>query len=231
MASPTRWKRARWRCSNKGNRHEPDAICADDPSPRHALRGADHRPGRRASASGRRVSVPSPCCSATTRRTPMHPVAPESTGHEEPGGWFELTASGGAGRQPLPLSAADGTAGARPGLALQPGRRARAHRGHRPGRLRLEGRRLARPAVGRGGHLRTARRHLHAGGHLRRRRSERSTTSSELGVTALELMPVADFPGQRNWGYDGVLPFAPGRGLRHARTTSSAWSKPPTRAD
>ncbi|MCC7547281.1 MAG: malto-oligosyltrehalose trehalohydrolase [Burkholderiales bacterium] len=31
----------------------------------------------------------------------------------------------------------------------------------------------------------------------------------ELGVTALELMPVADFPGTRNWGYDGVLPFAP----------------------
>ena len=30
-----------------------------------------------------------------------------------------------------------------------------------------------------------------------------------LGVTALELMPVADFPGRRNWGYDGVLPFAP----------------------
>jgi malto-oligosyltrehalose trehalohydrolase len=31
----------------------------------------------------------------------------------------------------------------------------------------------------------------------------------DLGVTALELMPVADFPGCRNWGYDGVLPFAP----------------------
>ena len=31
----------------------------------------------------------------------------------------------------------------------------------------------------------------------------------ELGVTALELMPLADFPGGRNWGYDGVLPFAP----------------------
>lgn len=30
-----------------------------------------------------------------------------------------------------------------------------------------------------------------------------------LGVTALELMPVNDFPGRRNWGYDGVLPFAP----------------------
>jgi maltooligosyltrehalose trehalohydrolase len=32
-----------------------------------------------------------------------------------------------------------------------------------------------------------------------------------LGVTAMELMPVADFPGSRNWGYDGVLPFAPDR--------------------
>jgi 1,4-alpha-glucan branching enzyme/maltooligosyltrehalose trehalohydrolase len=32
---------------------------------------------------------------------------------------------------------------------------------------------------------------------------------AELGVTAIELMPVADFPGARNWGYDGVLPFAP----------------------
>jgi malto-oligosyltrehalose trehalohydrolase len=31
----------------------------------------------------------------------------------------------------------------------------------------------------------------------------------DLGVTAVELLPVADFPGQRNWGYDGVLPFAP----------------------
>lgn len=30
-----------------------------------------------------------------------------------------------------------------------------------------------------------------------------------LGVTAIELMPVSDFPGRRNWGYDGVLPFAP----------------------
>ena len=30
----------------------------------------------------------------------------------------------------------------------------------------------------------------------------------DLGVTALELMPVAQFPGARNWGYDGVFPFA-----------------------
>jgi len=31
---------------------------------------------------------------------------------------------------------------------------------------------------------------------------------SELGVTALELMPVAQCPGNRNWGYDGVYPYA-----------------------
>ncbi len=31
----------------------------------------------------------------------------------------------------------------------------------------------------------------------------------ELGITAIQLMPVADFSGQRNWGYDGVLLFAP----------------------
>jgi maltooligosyltrehalose trehalohydrolase len=31
----------------------------------------------------------------------------------------------------------------------------------------------------------------------------------ELGITAVELMPINDFPGRRNWGYDGVLPYAP----------------------
>jgi maltooligosyltrehalose trehalohydrolase len=54
----------------------------------------------------------------------------------------------------------------------------------------------------------------------------------DLGITALELMPVAEFPGSRNWGYDGVHLFAPHstyggpRGLRrlvdacHARGLS-----------
>ncbi|MBV5338364.1 MAG: malto-oligosyltrehalose trehalohydrolase [Deltaproteobacteria bacterium] len=31
----------------------------------------------------------------------------------------------------------------------------------------------------------------------------------ELGITAVELMPVAQFAGERNWGYDGTFPFAP----------------------
>jgi malto-oligosyltrehalose trehalohydrolase len=38
---------------------------------------------------------------------------------------------------------------------------------------------------------------------------ERLDHLATLGVTAIEIMPVADFPGARNWGYDGVLPFAP----------------------
>ena len=32
---------------------------------------------------------------------------------------------------------------------------------------------------------------------------------ADTGITAIELMPVADFAGRWNWGYDGVLPFAP----------------------
>jgi len=31
----------------------------------------------------------------------------------------------------------------------------------------------------------------------------------DLGITAIELMPLGEFPGTRNWGYDGTLPFAP----------------------
>ena len=36
----------------------------------------------------------------------------------------------------------------------------------------------------------------------------RLATLKDLGVTAIELMPVAQFPGERNWGYDGVYPYA-----------------------
>ncbi len=40
---------------------------------------------------------------------------------------------------------------------------------------------------------------------------ERLAYLKELGVTAIELMPVADFPGQRNWGYDPAALYAPSR--------------------
>ena len=39
---------------------------------------------------------------------------------------------------------------------------------------------------------------------------------ADLGVTAVEIMPVSSFPGNRNWGYDGVLPFAPAPAYGHA---------------
>ncbi|HVN03714.1 MAG TPA: malto-oligosyltrehalose trehalohydrolase [Bryobacteraceae bacterium] len=41
--------------------------------------------------------------------------------------------------------------------------------------------------------------------------AQRLPDLKELGITAIELMPVADFAGDRNWGYDGVSLFAPAR--------------------
>jgi maltooligosyltrehalose trehalohydrolase len=38
---------------------------------------------------------------------------------------------------------------------------------------------------------------------------ERLPMLTQLGVTAIEIMPVAEFPGSRNWGYDGVSLYAP----------------------
>ncbi|MEO1017879.1 MAG: glycogen debranching protein GlgX, partial [Pseudomonadota bacterium] len=35
------------------------------------------------------------------------------------------------------------------------------------------------------------------------------TSLAAMGITGIEIMPVADFKGARNWGYDGVLPYAP----------------------
>lgn len=41
--------------------------------------------------------------------------------------------------------------------------------------------------------------------------AERLEHLKELGITAVEIMPVAQFSGRRGWGYDGVLPYAPHR--------------------
>ncbi|MEM8572151.1 MAG: malto-oligosyltrehalose trehalohydrolase [Pseudomonadota bacterium] len=40
---------------------------------------------------------------------------------------------------------------------------------------------------------------------------EKLSHLADLGVTAIEVMPVAQFSGERGWGYDGVLPYAPHR--------------------
>lgn len=42
--------------------------------------------------------------------------------------------------------------------------------------------------------------------------AERLPDLAAIGVTAVQLMPLADFPGEFGWGYDGVLPFAPYHG-------------------
>jgi maltooligosyltrehalose trehalohydrolase len=44
---------------------------------------------------------------------------------------------------------------------------------------------------------------------------ERFEHLAKLGVRAIEVMPIADFPGDRNWGYDGVLLYAPARTYGH----------------
>ena len=175
------------------------------------LRGACPRSSATASAGSTPAACGSGCGRPAHERVALRwtagepaPMAPRDgrlarAGHARrraPGTRYRFVLDGRAAR-------------ARPGLALPAGRRARPERGDRPRGLRLAATRLARPAVARGGHLRAARRHLHARGHVPRAPSRSSTISSTLGITAIELMPVADFPGARNWGYDGVLPYAP----------------------
>ncbi|HEY3346205.1 MAG TPA: malto-oligosyltrehalose trehalohydrolase, partial [Nitrospirota bacterium] len=54
---------------------------------------------------------------------------------------------------------------------------------------------------------------IHVGAYTPRGRfislKERLDHLADLGVTALQIMPVNSFPGKRNWGYDGVLIYAP----------------------
>ena len=56
---------------------------------------------------------------------------------------------------------------------------------------------------------------LHVGTFTQRERSRASANASSTcatwAITAIELMPLADFPGRRNWGYDGASLFAPAR--------------------
>jgi len=55
--------------------------------------------------------------------------------------------------------------------------------------------------------LRAPRRHVHRRGTFDSAIDELDSLV-ELGVTAVEAMPIAQFSGTRNWGYDGVFPFA-----------------------
>ena len=107
---------------------------------------------------------------------------------------------------------------ARPGVALQSRRRPRARaRVVDPLAFDWPDGSLARPPVGRGGDLRAARRHVHAGRHVRRGRRAPRLPRASSGVTAIELMPVAEFPGRAQLGLRRRAAVRAGRALRHAR--------------
>ena len=93
---------------------------------------------------------------------------------------------------------------ARPVQPLAARRPARPVARARHRRVRLDRRRLAAARAARPRALRAARRHVHAPRARSRPRSRTCAGLRELGVTAIELMPVAEFPGRHGWGYDGV---------------------------
>jgi len=102
------------------------------------------------------------------------------------------------------------------GLIPDPGSRFQPHGVHGPSRVEDPGAFPWTDAGWRGGTLAdTILYELHIGTFTAagtfRAAIERLPYFRELGVTAVELMPVADFAGQRNWGYDGVARFAPAR--------------------
>jgi maltooligosyltrehalose trehalohydrolase len=127
-----------------------------------------------------------------------------------PGGWFELAVDDAAAGDRYLLELADGTQVADP-----------ASRGQAEGvagpSLVVDPRSYAwRHADWRGRPWAEAVIHeLHVGAFTEAgtytAATQRLGHLAELGVTAVELMPLADFPGLRNWGYDGVLPYAPAR--------------------
>lgn len=129
---------------------------------------------------------------------PLLPMA------RSPDGWFEATAPCAAGAR-YRYRLADGT------LVPDPAARAQADDVHGPS-IVVDPRAYAWRNPGWQGRpwRETVLYELHVGTHdgfagvakeLPRLR--------EFGITAVELMPINDFPGRRNWGYDGVLPYAP----------------------
>ena len=205
-----------------------------------AATSAPLRRERGARRSGRRVVTgPLPSFGAAPPRRRTHPLPPLGAGRAggppRPAGPRPAPADAaarwrlarGRRRRPRPgepyrFALESGQRGARPGLA-PPGRDV-----HGPSlvvdprRLRVAARRVARPALG----TRRCSTSCTSAPSARRAPSpatrQRLPHLAELGVTAVELMPIAEFPGSRNWGYDGVLPFAPDPVLRQPRRPQGA---------
>ncbi len=125
------------------------------------------------------------------------------------GGWYEATIPDAGAGHALQVSHRWRDRGSGSGVALPAAGCVRAERGHRSRSLRMAD--ATNGVDGRGrmrsfwsfmsAHSRPAARFV--------RRSSKLDHVVETGLTAIELMPIADFAGRRNWGYDGVLLYAP----------------------
>ena len=85
----------------------------------------------------------------------------------------------------------------------------RAERGHRSCAIRLAGARIGAAGHGRRPCCSSSMSGTFTPGGSFRAAIEQLDHVVDTGMTAIELMPLADFAGRRNWGYDGVLLYAP----------------------
>jgi maltooligosyltrehalose trehalohydrolase len=164
--------------------------------------------GAEPGASGTRFRLWAPSVAAVTLK--LAETGEELPMHAREGGWFELeTAAAGAGTA-YSFRLADGLE------FPDPAARAQLDDVHGPSLVVDPGAYAWQAHAWQGRPWReTVLYELHTGtfsaaGNFEGVR-QRLPELRELGITAIELMPVADFPGRRNWGYDGVLPFAPDR--------------------
>jgi 1,4-alpha-glucan branching enzyme len=122
-------------------------------------------------------------------------------------GWHEVVTKS-ARRNAVSLQIARRAAGAGPGVTLPAAGRARSEQGGRSGCLSLAWARwTGRPWE------EAVIYELHIGAFTPKGTFQRAIGKLdqliELDITAIEIMPIGDFPGLRNWGCDGVLPYAP----------------------
>ena len=154
--------------------------------------GAHGRLGRLLSASGRRGPAGGAGARADAGR--RRPLAAEGRR------WAEVVVSGGRRRHAVRVRL-DGGAWY-PTRQRGPTRGARPEPGDRPHGIRVDGRRGWGPLDA--SVIYELHRDVHARGHVRGG-ARAARRPADLGVTAIELMPVAEFPGRADWGYDGVL--------------------------
>ena len=124
-------------------------------------------------------------------------------------GWFEIETDAVRPGEGYSFVLADGMAVADPAARAQIGDVHGPSRLVDPARIRMVDRRLARPAAGKRPSSTSC---MSAPSRPRARSTacaRRLDHLADIGVTAIELMPVAQFGGNRGWGYDGVLLYAP----------------------